>query len=73
MKGGKSLECGFYAIGVDGYPIKNVTLRNIVLDSCKTPYTLVNTEGISFEKVIINGTLLPRVPQDTEAAQLRTD
>ena len=73
VKGGKSLECGFYAIGVDGYPIKNVTLRNIVLDSCKTPYTLVNTEGISFEKVIINGTLLPRVPQDTEAAQLRTD
>ena len=73
VRGGKSSECGFYAIGVEGYPIKNVTLQNVTLEDCKTPYTLVNTEDIHFKNVRINGSLLPEVPEDTAAAQLRTD
>lgn len=73
VTGGKSDECGFYAIGVEGYPIKNVSLRNITLKECKTPYTLVNTEGISFRNVKINGIMLPETPEETEASQLRTD
>lgn len=73
VKGGKSLECGFYAIGVEGYPIKNIILQNVTLEDCKTPYTLVNTEDIHFKNVRINGVLLPEVPDDTAAAQLRTD
>ena len=73
IRGGKSRECGFYAIGVEGYPIKNVSLKNVTLDNCRTAYTLINTEGIRFENVIINGQRLPEVPEDTEAIQLRTD
>lgn len=73
VHGRKSNECGFYAIGVDGFPIKNIELENIVLEDCATPYTLVNTEDIRFKNVVINGVLFPEVPEDTEAAQLRTD
>ena len=73
VKGGKSRECGFYAIGVEGYPIRNIALKNITFDDCKTAYTLVNTENISFDDVSINGQVLPRVPDDTEASHLRTD
>lgn len=73
VRGGVSEECGFYAIGVDGYPIRNISLHNVVLDSCKTAYTLVNTENIRFDRVTINGETLPEVPEDTAAAQLRTD
>ena len=73
IRGGKSKECGFYAIGVEGYPIRNIALENITFEDCKTAYTLVNTEDISFDHVSINGQVLPRVPDDTEASQLRTD
>ena len=73
VRGGSSDECGFYAIGVDGFPIKNVSLKNVVLDSCKTAYTLVNTEGLHFDNVVINGQCLPDNPEDTAANQLRTD
>jgi len=73
IKGGKSNECGFYAIGVEGVPITNVTLKNVELLDCKTPYTLVNAENILFKNVQINGQLLPQEPLHTEASQLRTD
>ena len=73
VRGGKSNECGFYAIGVEGYPIRNVRLENVELDSCRTAYTLVNAEDIEFRNVRINGQLLPLVPEYTDASQLRTD
>lgn len=73
VRGGKSDECGFYAIGVEGVPISNVTLRNVDLADCKTSYTLTNAENIRFENVRINGKLLPEVPQYTDASQLATD
>lgn len=73
VRGGKSDECGFYAIGVEGVPISNVTLRNVELADCKTSYTLTNAENIRFENVRINGELLPEEPLYTDASQLATD
>lgn len=73
VKGGKSKECGFYAVGVEGVPITNVTLENIELMDCATAYTLVNAEHIRFKNVRINGKTLPETPQTTEITRLNTN
>lgn len=70
VKGGSSDECGVYAVGVEGHPIRNVVLENVALDSCKIPYTLANTEGFLFKNVSINGELQPENPQATTPKQL---
>ncbi|MDY3783942.1 MAG: glycoside hydrolase family 28 protein [Candidatus Cryptobacteroides sp.] len=73
IKGGKSLECGFYAVGVEGVPISNVSLSNVELKDCPTPYMLKNTRDVVFDRVRINGELLPEKPSETLAAKLKTD
>ena len=70
VRGGISDECGFYAVGIEGYPIRNVTMENVVLDSCKVPYTLAYTEGILFKDVRIGEEMLPERPASTDPSQL---
>ena len=69
--GKDSDDCGFYAVGVEGYPIKNVTLENVTFDKTDVPYVLRNTEDIHFNNVSINGEILPETPEDTEIKNLK--
>lgn len=71
VKAGKTDECGFYAVGVEGYPIRNVLLENITIDECNTPYAIANTEGVVFKNVLMNGKPQPENPQQTAAEQLK--
>lgn len=73
VTGSVSKECGFYAVGVEGVPISNVTLENVRLENCPTPYTLINTEGVRFKNVVINGIRQSEYPEDTEVVRLSTD
>lgn len=73
VHGVKSDDCGFYAVGVKGRPIHDVRLKNIQLDTCNTPYILLNTESVRFENVSVNGQTLPVTPEDTEALTLKND
>lgn len=70
---GKSGDCGFYAVGVEGHPIRNVVLDNVRLDTCQTPYILKTVEDIAFEDVVICGETLPRIPDETESLTLKND
>ena len=70
VKGGSSGECGIYAVGIKGYPIKNVGLKHVTLEQCPTPFILANVEEFSFENVLINGEKLPQTLDDTAEAML---
>ena len=72
VKGRRSEECGFYAVGIEGFPISGVTLKNIEFVDCKIPYTLVNAEDVLFKNVRINNSLIPERPQDTGPVKLKT-
>lgn len=69
--GKDSDDCGFYAVGVEGHPIKNVVLENVTFDKTEVPYVLLNTEDVYFRNVSINGEVLPEVPADTEKIKLK--
>lgn len=73
VTGNYSAECGFYAIGIDKYPLKEILLKNVILKKCSTAYKLRNTENVNFEKVLINGNLMPNNPKETEFTKLKTD
>jgi len=72
VKGGSSGECGIYAVGIEGYPIKNVELKNVTLEQCPTPFIFANAENFSFENVLINGEKLPKTIDETAGAMLTT-
>ena len=71
IHGNNSDDCGFYAVGVEGYPIKNVVLENVTFEKTEVPYVLLNAEDIHFNNVTINGELLPEVPETTEMISLK--
>ena len=76
VKGGSSGECGIYAVGVEGYPIKNVTMKNVALDDCPTPFIISNAEDFTLDNVMINKVNLPSTLEgllSASAAQLTTD
>lgn len=73
VHGKVSDDCGFYAVGVEGYPIRNVCLRNIQLDSCAVPYIMRNTKDLRFDNVSVGGVMLPESPEETDMLQLKTD
>ncbi|MDD4993806.1 MAG: glycoside hydrolase family 28 protein [Paludibacter sp.] len=72
VTGDRSGECGFYAVGIDKYPLKDITLKNIKLRSCKTPYIMRNTEHVTFENVELGGITLPKYPEETKEAALHS-
>jgi len=70
VTGDRSGECGIYAVGIDKFPIKDLTLKNISLRKCKTPYILRNVEHVTFDNVTISGIKLPVHPAETPEAKL---
>ncbi len=73
VTGNYSAECGFYAVGIDKYPLKDILLKNINLKQSLTPYILKNTHHVTFDKVMINSILMPNAPKETEFCKLKTD
>ena len=73
VTGNNSKECGFYAVGIEKYPLKDILLKNIILKQTPTSYILKNVENITFDLVLINGKLMPKSPKETESVKLRTD
>ena len=72
VHGDVSGDCGFYAVGIEKYPLKDITLKNICLTKCKTPYILKNTQHVKFENVILGGVKMPVNPEETQETQLNT-
>ena len=75
ITGGESGECGIYAVGVKGTPIRNVTIRNASFGkAADRDYNIMYAENLTFENVRIAGQLLPREPvQNDEYIKLGTD
>lgn len=72
ITGNYSAECGFYAVGIAKYPLKDILLRNINLKQSQIPYILKNTENVTFNHVKMNGILMPDKPKETEKSKLNT-
>ena len=72
VKGDRSGACGFYAVGLDKYPLKDIKLKNITLRQCKTAYIMRNVEHITFENVVLGGIKMPSNPEETKATKLNT-
>jgi len=68
----QSVECGIYMAGLDGYPLKNIILREIIVGNTRIPYCLKNAENIVFEKVQINGIELKKTPLEIPLVKLKT-
>lgn len=75
VTGNKSAECGFYAVGIEGYPMRNIRLENVELKEAPIPYLLKNVENVTFENVTINGRRMDRNPAATNdtVLKLKTD
>ncbi len=71
VTGNRSDECGFYAVGIEGYPMRDIRLENVELKEAPIPYMLKNTENVIFNNVRINGELLPVAPSDTDNTHLK--
>ena len=72
VKGDRSGECGFYAVGIENYPLKDITLKNIFLRQCKTPYIMRNVEHVIFDNVTFGGTKMPLKPTETPEIKLNS-
>ncbi len=72
VKGSISRECAFYAVGIDGYHMKDIHLENVELQGAPTPYILKYVDDISFTNVKINGEMLPEHPESTETVKLKS-
>lgn len=72
VRGGTSTECAFYAVGVEGHSLKQIHLRNIILDEAPVPYILKYAKSVRFDKVIINGTAQGARPKQTDASILKS-
>lgn len=72
VKGDRSGECGFYAVGIEKYPLKDIVLKNTWLRSCKTPYIMRNVENVTFENVELGGIKLPNNPSEIKEAALHS-
>lgn len=74
VSGNKSSECGFYAVGIEGCPMRNIRLRRVNLHDVPVPYQLKNVEQVVFDRVTINGSRIDRTPalSDDADVQLKT-
>jgi len=72
VTGDRSGECGFYAVGIEKYPLKDIKLKNISLRQCKTPYIMKNVEHITFENVTLGGMKMKLNPDETSEATLNS-
>ena len=65
-------EVGIYAVGVEGNPLKNITLRNITVLSTPRDEVVAFAEGLRYFGVVINGKILAK-PVNTGVMGLHTD
>lgn len=72
VKGNRSGDCGFYAVGLKGYPMKDITLKNVTLRQCKTPYILWNVGNVTFKNVSLGGIKMSENPKDTNDVKLKS-
>ena len=75
VKGGESGQCGIYAVGVEGMPIRNVLVKNVSFDkTADKEYLIMHTEDFVFDNVTVAGNLLPYTPVPIEEyVKLKTD
>lgn len=64
-------ETGIYLAGFEGYPLKNIVLRNITINATPVPYCLENVEHVVFDRVVINGVKLDENPKPSELIKLK--
>ncbi len=67
-----SRECGFYAVGIENYALKDITLNNIKLSNTPEPYFLKFVDNIEFNNVTINEELMQKFPQETKSVKLKS-
>ena len=58
-----------YVEGLDGVPIRDVTLRHITVDTAKAALWLKKAVNVRFEDVRVNSILFPLVPPDTDPSE----
>jgi len=73
IKSDFSGECGFYAVGIEKYPLKDISLRNIYLRDCKIPYIMKNVENVTFENVELGGVKFTKSQKETNDTKLKFD
>jgi len=65
-------EIGIYLNGIEGYPPRDITLRDISIDTTPVPYCLQNCENVLFDNVTVNGKVLDRTPAPVQLIKLST-
>jgi polygalacturonase len=65
-------EVGIYAIGVQGNPLKNISLNNVVIKNTPRAQIIDYADNLQYKKVTINGVALTK-PVNTGVIQLHTD
>jgi polygalacturonase len=66
-----SQETGIYLNGFEGYPLHDITISNVTIDSTPIPYCLQNVENVTFDNVKINGKLMDKKPAPSEIIKLK--
>jgi len=65
-------ETGIYAVGIDGFPLKNISLKNVSVKKTPRAEVIKNQENMTYNGVVINGSVLTK-PANTDVIQLHTD
>jgi len=68
----QSGEVGIYAVGVQGNPLKNISLKNVSVIKTPRAEVIDNAENLTYNGVKINGTVLTK-PTNTGVILLHTD
>ena len=69
---GQSGEVGIYAVGVQGNPLKNITLKKVTVHKTPVNEIIDNAENLTYNEVSINGINLKK-PTNTGVIKLHTD
>jgi polygalacturonase len=65
-------EVGIYAVGVDGNPLRNISLQSVKVLKTPRDEVIYNAENLTYKSVYINSHALAK-PTDTGIIQLHTD
>jgi len=65
-------EVGIYAVGVEGNPLKNISLKHVRVIKTPRDEVIYNAQNLTYQSVYINSDALEK-PSDTGVVQLHTD
>jgi polygalacturonase len=65
-------EVGIYAVGIKGYPLENIRLKNVLILKTPSPEIIDNVNNLIYNHVLINNVSLKK-PTNTGVKTLRTD